>query len=100
MKLEFTLFGVEVSIKKPGYSFVISSRTLDDEYGSQSWGEAFSYLGARFQAWRLARMYAELEGIDQNFVVYAGTETEEIDVTRPLCLRVVRVTKHVAFFSK
>jgi hypothetical protein len=74
MKLNFKLFGLEVTIHREGYWVCVSSEREIDPCLCQAWDFAFTYWGARFKAWRLARMYAKYEGLDQSILVYRATD--------------------------
>lgn len=98
MKLKYNLFGcIPTTHDLEGFSICISSYGKGDPHGSQTWTTAATYLGAIFTGWRLARMYAKLEGQEQFYFIYSGTDY--IKTQTPLHTRKIRVTKTVAFFS-
>ena len=96
MKLNFKLFGLEVAINVRGYEIVVCSAREIDPYGTQAWDYACTYLGARFKAWRLARMYAEYEGLDQQILIYEADSRHGADL---VWWGTLRVRKVVDFFT-
>lgn len=101
MKLQYNLFGfIPTTHELEGYTVCITSHRENDPHGVQSWTTALTYLGARFKAWRLARMYAAMDGCDHHYFVYRGTRSTFLKSDSPIKCRTIRVTRQVAFFSK
>lgn len=98
MKLYFSLFGIEVSMNVRGYEVCVASVRCGDPYGDQAWFCTSTLLGARFKAWRLARMYAKLELVDQNIFIWSGTYPMRDE--SPIVVRRLRIKYSVPLFTK
>ena len=99
MKLKYNLFGcIPTTHEIEGFSICVTSYREKDSHGSQSWTIAATYFGALYKGWQLARMYASLEGLDQHIFIYRGVDFMRTD--GPISIRMIRVTKKVAFFTK
>lgn len=101
MKIQYTLFGIKTTHEFPGYAVLVqSSDNSVDRQVVHSHEVCKTYLGAIFIGWRLARLYAELDGKDTHYFIYRGTEAMYWD--EPIRSRTIPVTTYrkVAFFSK
>lgn len=99
MKLNFTLFGVEIQMEVPGYTWVITSERdgSNEPHTCQLWEEDAFFYVARFKAWRLARMYARHELRDQHIFIYSNTKVQRS--YGPIFVRHINIKKTVPFFS-
>ena len=98
MKLYFSLFGIEVSMNVRGYEICVASVRCGDPYGDQAWFFAATLLGARFKAWRLARLYAKVELVDQNIFIWSGTRATRDE--SPIVVRRLRIKHSVPLFTE
>lgn len=96
MKIEYKLFGIKHTHEIEGYEVCVSSYCDDDYYDRQAWDIAYTYWGARFLAWRLARRYAKLEMVDQHMFIYRGLKHTRDDL---ISWRVLPIKKSVSFWS-
>ncbi len=97
MKLTYKLFGIiPTTHEVPGYTVCIASYHGKDVYGAQAWEISATYWGARLRAWRLARTYAKMEGLDQHIFIWEGTEATPAN---PVYFGTIKVRFSVDFFA-
>ena len=98
MRHNYSLFGINVTIEREAaYSVCVSSCRDGDAHGVQSWYTAATYLGAIHLGWRLARMFAAVEGVDNHYAIWRGVEPTKGE--KPLRIKTIQVVKVVKFFS-
>jgi hypothetical protein len=98
MKTQFNAFGFTVTVEKEGWMFGVSSNPEDGEFYIEGWDTAFTYLGALFKGWRLARLHAKSDLEEKFIFIYRGTDWKENMV--PLTCKHLEIKRRVRFFTK
>lgn len=97
MKLEYTIFGIKTTHEAEGYTVHWWSERGGTDIGSHNNYTTMFYAWAVYQGWRRARMYARMEGVNNHYAVFKGSEFRG---EYPKRMRTIEVHKTVAFFSK
>lgn len=100
MKLQYTLFGIKTTHEFEGYTVVIESTGHIDDQVIHSVEFTKTKAGAVFFGWRLARLYAQLDGSDVSYTIYKGTGECNGDSWVTTRTIPVKTFRKVAFFSK